>query len=360
MKKLLTCLLISITASSVVHAQDTIVVTSWGGAFSEAQRKGTHIDWMKKAGAKIIPETYSGGLAQIKAQVEINNVTWDVVDVGMQDAVRGCDEGLFEPITVDMLPPAPDGTPASEDFFKNSLTDCSVPSVVASHIFAFDPANFPNGGPQSWADFFDIEKFPGKRGLRSQARPVLQFALIADGVDPKDTTKVLATDEGLQRAFNKLDTIKDHVVWWKAGAQPPQLLADDEVVMTHAYNGRIFSAVANEGKDWTIVWDGQVYDYDHWVIVKGSKNVELAKDFIIFSTTTEMMINQARFIAYGPARKSAASVPVTFHSDKSINMLEHMPTAPQNMTNAAQNDFEFWADNSDEINQRFIAWLIKD
>lgn len=129
--------------------------------------------------------------------------------------------------------------------------------------------------------------------------------------------------------------------------------------MTHAYNGRIFNAIANEGKEWNIVWDGQVYDYDHWVIVKGSKNVELAKDFIIFSTTTEMMINQSRFIAYGPARQSAASVPVTFHNNESINMLDHMPTAPQNMLNAAQNDFDFWADHSEDINERFSAWFAK-
>lgn len=358
MKKLIT-LLFATTSFASASLADDIVVTSWGGSFSAAQWKGTHVDWIKESGHNIIPDSYSGGLAEIKAQVETGNIKWDVVDVGMQDAVRGCDEGLFEPITVDMLPPAPDGTPASADFFENSLTDCSVPSVVASHIFAYDPKHFPNGGPQSWADFFDVEKFPGKRGLRSQARPVLQFALIADGVDPKDATKVLATEEGLDRAFAKLDTIKDHVVWWKAGAQPPQLLADGEVVMTHAYNGRIFNAVANEGKDWTIVWDGQVYDYDHWVILKGTKKLEAAKDFVIFSTTTEMMINQARYIAYGPARRSAASVPVTFHSNDSINMLDHMPTAPQNMVNAAQNDFEFWADNSEEIDQRFSTWFTK-
>ena len=110
------------------------------------------------------------------------------------------------------------------------------------------------------------------------------MALAADGVASADIYDVLATDEGVDRAFAKLDTIKDMVVWWEAGAQPPQLLADGEVAMTTAYNGRIFNAVAGEGKSFEIVWDAQVLDVDMWAIIKGAPNAELAMDFLKFST----------------------------------------------------------------------------
>jgi putative spermidine/putrescine transport system substrate-binding protein len=98
------------------------------------------------------------------------------------------------------------------------------------------------------ADFFNTKKFPGKRGMRKTPKANLEMALIADGVANKDVYEMLATDAGVDRAFAKLDTIKDHVVWWEAGAQPPQLLADGEVAMTTAYNGRIFNAIAEENK----------------------------------------------------------------------------------------------------------------
>ena len=184
------------------------------------------------------------------------------------------------------------------------------------------------------------------------------MALAADGVASADIYDVLATDEGVDRAFAKLDTIKDMVVWWEAGAQPPQLLADGEVAMTTAYNGRIFNAVAGEGKSFEIVWDAQVLDVDMWAIIKGAPNAELAMDFLKFSTATEQLAAQASYIAYGPARKSSAPYVTTYHSNADLEMGPQMPTAAANLVTAIPNDFEFWADNADELNERFNAWLI--
>jgi len=209
------------------------------------------------------------------------------------------------------------------------------------------------------ADFFDMEKFPGKRGLRKSPKVNLEFALMADGVAAKDVYEVLATPEGVDRAFKKLDTIKGDVVWWEAGAQPPQLLADGEVALTTAYNGRIFNAVAGEKKPFEIVWDGQVWDLDLWVIPKGSKNKDLAMDFLKFSTATEQLAAQASWISYGPARKSSSSLVGTYATDASIDMGPQMPTNPANLTNAVQSNFEFWADNADQLTERFNAWLAK-
>ncbi len=332
-----------------------ITVVSWGGAYTKSQVEAYHKPWIAKTGNGIKSEDYSGGIAEIKAQVEAGNVTWDIVDVELSDAIRACDEGLLETIDASTLPAGADGKPATEDFMKGTLHECAVANIVWSTIFAYDKSKIKDG-PKTMADFFDLKKFPGKRGLRKGAKPNLEFALIADGVAAKDVYDVLKTPEGVDRAFAKLDTIKSSVVWWEAGAQPPQLLADGEVAMTTAYNGRIFNAVAGEGKPFEIVWDGQIWDLDLWVIPKGAKNKELAMDFLKFSTATEQLAKQASYISYGPARMSSAPL-VGKYYNKDIDMGPQMPTAPNNLANAVQNDFNFWADNADQLNERFNAWL---
>ena len=336
-------------------ADGSLTAVSWGGAYTKSQVEAYHKPFTAKTGINVVSEDYNGGIAEVKAQVEAGNVTWDIIDVELSDAVRGCDEGIFEPIDPAILPPAPDGTPATEDFLPGTVVECGVPTIVWSTIFAYDKSKLPEG-PTSLADFFDLEKFPGKRGLRKTPKANLEMALIADGVAPGEVYELLGTPEGIDRAFAKLDTIKDEVVWWEAGAQPPQLLADGEVVMTTAYNGRIFNAVAAEGKPFEIVWDGQVWDLDLWAIPKGAPNMDNAIEFLKFSTDTQRLADQAKWIAYGPARKSSAPL-VGKYNDGKIDMGPQMPTSPDNLKTAIQNDFEFWADNQDQLNERFNAWL---
>ena len=252
----------------------------------------------------------------------------------------------------------PDGTPAAKDFLPGTLHECGVATIIWSTIYAYDKTKFPGGGPKTMADFFDTKKFPGKRAMRKSPKPNLEFALIADGVPADDVYDVLSTAEGVDRAFAMLDRIKDDVLWWEAGAQPPQMLADGEVVMATAYNGRIFNAVATEGKPFEIVWDGQVWDLDLWGIPKGAKNKAAALEFIKFSTDTQRLADQAAWISYGPARSSSIPL-IGKHAEAGVPMGPHMPTAPANFKNALQNDFAWWADHQDELNERFAAWLAK-
>jgi len=347
--------LIGFAAGGSAKAAESLTVVSWGGAYTKSQIEAYHKPYMAKTGVTVNSEDYNGGLAEVKAQVESGNVTWDLVDVELSDAVRGCDEGLLEPIDSSILPPAPDGTPAMDDFLPGTITDCSVATIIWSTVYAYDTTKFPDG-PKTMADFFDTKKFPGKRGMRKGPKPNLEFALIADGVPVDQVYDVLGTDEGVDRAFAKLDTIKNDVLWWEAGAQPPQMLADGEVAMTTAYNGRIFNAVAQENKPFKIVWDGQVWDLDLWVIPKGSKHLKTALDFLKFSTDTQRLADQASWISYGPARKSSIPL-IGKHAEAGIEMGPNMPTAPENFKNALQNDYEFWADHQDELNERFAAWL---
>lgn len=343
---------------SVANAQDAITAVSWGGAYTKSQVKAYHEPFTEKTGIKVNSVDYNGGLAEVKSQVEAGNVSWDIVDVELSDAVKGCDEGLFERIDASKLPPAPDGTPAEKDFLPNTIVDCAVATIVWSTVYGYDDSKIGDVKPTTMEDFFDTKKFPGKRGLRKSPKANLEFALMADGVAPDEVYDVLSTPEGIDRAFAKLDTIKGDAVWWEAGAQPPQLLADGEVVMTTAYNGRLFNAAVTEKKPFKIVWDAQVWDLDLWAIPKGAPNKEAALKFLAFSTDTQRLADQASWISYGPARQSSIAL-IGNHAESGVPMGPEMPTAPDNFKKALQNDFEFWADNLDQLNERFNAWLAK-
>jgi putative spermidine/putrescine transport system substrate-binding protein len=334
-----------------------VTVMSWGGAYGESQVEAYNKPFADMKGVTVNMVDADNPATPIKAMVEANNVSVDVADVELSDAVRLCDEGLLEVIDHDALPAAPDGTPAGEDFIEGALmSECAVANIVWSTIFAYDSSKFSGDAPSTIADLFDLEAFPGKRGLRKGAKANLEMALMADGVPAEEVYDMLETDEGVERAFAKLATIKDSVVWWEAGAQPPQLLADGEVSMTTAYNGRVFNAAVSEGKPFEIVWDGQVMDFDLFVVPKGAPNKDLAMEYIAFATDTQRLADQAKWISYGPARLSSGPL-VGLYKDGATEMGPHMPTAEENLANALVNNFEFWADNGTELEERFNAWL---
>ena len=335
---------------------EQIAVMSWGGTYAQSQVEAYHKPFTEKTGIVVLSVDSDNPAIPIKAQVEAGNVTTDVVDIEYPDAVRLCDEGLLEEIDPAVLPPAPDGTPATEDFLPQGLNDCAVGSIVFSTVYAYDKTRFPDNPPRTIADFFDTATFPGKRGLKRAPKALLEMALMGDGVPAAQVYDVLATDDGVDRAFARLDAIKKDVVWWDTGAQPPQLLADGEVVMTTAYNGRIFNAAVTEGKPFQIVWDGQVYEYNLFAIPKGAPHKEAALEFIKFATGTQPLADQAKWISYGPARRSSAGLVGLYHDGKT-DMAPNMPTSPENMTNALGSSYDFWVDHEAELTERFNAWL---
>ena len=354
MKKTL-ILTTALTGFAFAASAAEVTVMSWGGAYTKSQVEAYHKPFTAETGIAVNSVDADNPATPIKAQVEAGNVTIDVADVEYSDAIRLCDEGLLEEIDTSALPAAPDGTAAEDDFIEGALTDCAVANIVWSTVFAYNTENNATS-PDSIDDFFNLADFPGKRGMRKSAKANLEMALMADGVPAADVYDMLETDEGVDRAFAKLDTIKDEIVWWEAGAQPPQLLADGEVVMSTAYNGRIFNAAVGEGQPFNIIWDGQILDFDLFVIPKGAPNKEEALEFIKFSTATEQLAAQASWISYGPARQSSGALVGTF-MDGETEMAPHMPTAEANLTNALVNNFEFWADRDTELSERFNAWL---
>ncbi len=343
-------------AAGMASAQ-SITVLGWGGAYTQSQVEAYHKPFTAATGITVISVDSDNPATPIPAMVEANNVTIDVAVVEYADAVRLCDEGMLEVIDHAILPPAPDGTPAMEDFLPGMVTDCMVGTDVFATIVAYNTTAFPDNPPTTIADFFDTETFPGKRGVRRGAKATLEMALMADGVPAEEVYSVLATPEGVDRAFAKLDSIKGDIVWWQTGSQPPQLLADGEVTMSIAWNGRIFNAAVAEGQPFQIIWDGQVYEPEGFVIPKGAPNLDAALQFVAFATSTEPLANAATWISYGPTRASSAPLVGVFKGDGVTPMAPHLPTSPENLANALLSDYEFWVDRDAELNERFNAWL---
>ena len=188
----------------------------------------------------------------------------------------------------------------------------------------------------------------------------LEWALYCDGVAKEDIFDVLETEEGQERALAKLDTIKDQVIWWSSGADTPQLLADGEIVMGSAWNGRLFAVIEEQNQPVDILWDMQVFDFEGWVVPAGlpEDRLERVKHFVRFATATDRISDQASYISYGPARTSSVPL-VGQHAVIGIDMAPHMPNHPDNSENIVVYNFEFWSDYRDDIDAKFQAWLAR-
>lgn len=333
-------LVAALALGGTAQARDLTVV-GWGGAFQEAMKEVYFHPFTAKTGIKMSDESWDGGIGVLRAKVEGGNATWDVVEVESDELAVGCEEGLYVPLDWSKIG-------GKDAYLPDAVHECGVGTIAYDFVMGYDKDRLKTP-PTSWADFFDTKKFPGKRALRGGAKSTLEFALIGDGVPPKDVYKVLATPEGVDRAFKKLDSIKKDLIFWKAGAQPPQLLASGEVVMTSAYNGRIDAANLNDRRNFGIVWNGALFTIDSWVILKGSPNVESAYKYLDFVGKPEAQAKLTPAIAYGPTAAGAAK----FIDPK---RLPDMPTAPDNMKNIVTIDPAFWLENIDRLNDRFNKW----
>lgn len=328
----------SLAAATPTLARDLTVV-GFGGATQDAMRETLFKPFQAASGLPLIEETYTGGIAKIKAMVETGTTTWDVVQMDENEMILACDQGLLEPFDWSAIP-------AANDIIEPAKSDCGVGAFVWSKILAFDGDK--TQGVTSWADFWDLKKWPGKRGLRKQARMTLEIALLADGVKPEEIYKVLGTKDGQDRAFAKLDQIKPSIQWWEAGAQPMEWLASGEVTMTSAYNGRVIAA-NKQGRHFKMSWTNQLYAMDFWSVPKGG-NTKAAFDLVTFMLNPDSQKAFAEKIVYG-VTNAKATVGI------SSEIATQLPTAPENLKGAVALSTPFWVDHEEELQQRFNRWV---
>jgi putative spermidine/putrescine transport system substrate-binding protein len=311
---------------------DEIVFTSWGGTTQEAQTKSWAEPFTAESGIKVLqdgPTDYG----KLKAMVDSGNVSWDVVDVEMDFAIKAAKDGLLEPIDFNVVPKA--------NLDPRFTTDHAVGSFYYSFVLAWNKAAV-SGEPAGWADMFDLAKFPGKRTFYKWSAPgVIEIALLADGV-PAD--KLYPLD--LDRAFKKLDTIKSEIVWWSGGAQSQQLIASGEATFGQLWNGRVF-ALQEEGADIGVSWNQNMTAADVLVVPKGAKNKDLAMKFLATATRPSAQAKFAETSGYAPINTAAKA-------EMPEDVVKSLPDAY--VDGQINLDMNYWAENRDAIAERWYAW----
>jgi putative spermidine/putrescine transport system substrate-binding protein len=328
------------TLALLAQAQEKkVVVSSWGGDYEKAFKKAVADPFEKEKKIKVIVTSYPD-FAKMKAMVDSKNIEWDVVDIEDRDLKRGIKAGLFEALDYNVID--------KKDILPEMVNPYGVGMEYWAGVLAYSKKKFPSGNhPKSWADFWDVKKFPGKRALYNNPYMTLEIALMADGV-PKD--KIYPID--VDRAFKSLDKIKPHIsVWWTKGGQPPQLLTDGEVDMTYAYSGRI-AVIKKDGVAADIVWNQGLLNPEWLVVMKGSKNKKEAMQLVAYATQPkpQAVFNEA--MNYGPINKKA-------WDHINLKAAPDIPNVPANVANLVTINGGWWADNEAKVLERWTSWIIK-
>ena len=328
--------------ATAASARDLTVV-SFGGSLQDAIRAAFITPFVDGGGAKVIEDTYDGALSKITAQVETGATKWDVIDVESNQLLQGCQEGAFEQLDHSKLGDLSKVLPAAKDF-----SPCGVGFLTGAQVLVYDKAKLADG-PKTWADFWDVNRFPGKRGLKFGPKNTLEAALMADGVPAADVYEVLSAEGGVDRAFKKLDEIKSDIVWWKLGAESIQQLASGETVMATAYNGRVVAANRDENRQFEMAWDaGSIYFLDYFAILSGSEKKEDAEKFIAYAIGAEGQREFPSHIGYGPTNLAA-------FEGMDAKVSAELPTE-ERLASSVFRDDKYWLDHNDELTQRFNVW----
>ena len=280
------------------RAEDLTVV-SFGGAYQDAQSKALFQPAAKALGLTLKEETYTG-IADLRLKEKAGAVTWDVVASGSGSAAHAGAEGILEKLdykTIDV-----------SHFVPGTYQDYCVGGDVFSTVLAWNTKTYGDKGPQSWADFWDVKKFPGKRSYRNSVAGSLEPALMADGVPADKVYEVLSQPGGIERAIKKIKELKPNIsVWWSSGAQHAQLMKDGEVDMITGWNGR-FDVVAKDGAKVAYTFNQALLDNDCYAIAKGAPHKDLAMKFLAEITKPQYQAEFTKYITYGPTNTTAYDI----------------------------------------------------
>jgi putative spermidine/putrescine transport system substrate-binding protein len=318
-------------------AGEKVVFASWGGIYQEASKKGYCDSFAAKTGATVIqdgPVDY----AKLRTMIQNGSPTWDVVDVTIDFLYNAAKDGLFEKIDTNIVDTK--GLPAKY------VHEYGIANIVWSYNIAFNTQAFPDGKhPKTWSEFFDVDKFPGRRALRDRVNPMLEIALLADGV-PFDTLYPLDVD----RALKKLDVLKKDAVWWTTNSQSQQLMIDGECTLGILNNGRIYDAV-QKGAKIGIEWAQNLQSVDYLVVPKGSKTKNAAMGLIAEMVLAESQARVSNIMPLAPTNPEAFKLITK-------EVAPWLSTEPANLALGFPINEEFWRDNYKTLAERWTAWKL--
>jgi putative spermidine/putrescine transport system substrate-binding protein len=321
-------------AAPNVGSVQQLVIAQGGGALLNAYRKAYFEPFSQQTGVKIVEA--DSDPAKLKAMVESGNLEWDLGQFDAGDAASLGKQNLLETLDYGVIP--------KDQLIPDTAQDRYLIADVAGLTFSWNTNSVSGTSPSSWADFFDINRFPGKRGMLKTAGQTLEVALLADGVD-RDSLYPLDID----RAFGVLDRVKGSAVWWESGAQSIQLLLDGETDLSMMWNGRI-QKPKDDGKPVDFTFNQALLVADAWAIPRGAKQKDASMQFIAFAARAAQEAIFSQTIPYiGPNLHSTDSLDDTLKSK--------LPPSPVVGTTVFQN-FAYWADNGPALTDRFNQWLL--
>lgn len=321
-------------------AAGEITVADNGGPYGPAFRRAFYDPFEQATGIKVVNVVHpSEPTAQFKGLVDTKSYIWDVVLVSPGHVYRlEKPKNYLEPLGI------------TKDSAPGMMSDMIWPGYIGMDVFAtvmaYRTDKYGDNGPKSWADFWNTDKFPGRRALYKQPTGTLEMALLADGVEP---AKLYPLD--FDRAFKSLDKIRKSVsVWWTSGAQSTQLLQSGEVDMLIIWNARAQAAI-DGGAPAKIVWNQGLFSSDGWSIPLGSPKAEPGKQFIKFCLDAKRQASFAQTLAYGPTNLDA-------YAEISPARAALLPTYPPNLKLLRASDDAWWGDNFQKGAERFEDWLL--
>lgn len=318
-----------------------------GGVWGEAQQAAYFDAFEKATGIKVIGVPYLEDGA-VRASVVAGEPAYDVADLDGAIVESYVEQDLLEQIDYSYFRPGD-----KEDYSPIAATPYLLPSLFYSMVVAYDKKAFPEKPPQTWADMWNVEQFPGKRAIADAGNNVVgsavfEIALLADGVDPNSVYPI-----DFERAFKSLDKLKTSIHrYWTGGAEPAQLLTDSQVAVTSAWNGRI-TALKAKNVPVDLSWNQAVLQWEGWAVLKGAKNKENAMKFLAFVAQPEPQAKFAEMIEYGPTNKKAFSL---LDPERAANL----PGNPESFTTQLVQNYSFWsekgADGKSNIEKALGMW----
>ena len=340
---------ISLLAFSFQTASaEPITVVSWGGSYGKAQDRALFTDASNHSGIAINRES-GASMTKTCLQVQSGSVTWDLVVTGSGGAAAAAADGCLEKIDYSVVDVS--------DFYPGLYTDYCVGSDVFATVMAWNTDKYGEpgspGAPSSWADFWDVKKFPGTRAYRANnVDGALEPALMADGVPPEKVYEVLATPEGKRRAINKIRELKPHIaVFWGSGAQQAQLMKDAEVDMSTGWNGR-FDNAKKDGAKVGYTFNQALLDYDCFAMPKGAPNKEVAMRFLAEVSKPQYQANLPFYITYGPTNRKAYEM-----TKAPKELIESLPSHPKNVPLMLPVSLDWYAKHKNEALELYIELM---
>jgi len=325
--------------SKAEAAGGVVRVVDSAGTWSVAAKAAYYDGFEKETGIRVLAAMgQTAGTAQLRVMVQAARPEVDVYEMGMRNLLQVGDEGLLEPVDYSLID--------THDFLPGTTHKYALGVDATAAVITYNHKKFGvAGGPKSWADFWDVKQFPGRRGMGNRAYSQLEVALLADGVA---ADKLYPLD--VERAFRKLDQLKSQIVWWTTTPQQEQLLVNEDVDMMLGTCGRIQTAI-EKGAPYTIIWNQGIVSYEGWGVLKGAANRTEAMKFLAYTARPKAQAVFTQYMPYGPVNKKAYEfIPA--------ERAKVLPTYAENMKQMMMADEAWWAKYGKAVDQRWIEWRV--